>query len=91
MEPSAEALSLDDITAALGGGDSEFWTQFVGSSSANVLTMVAIGLFLGLKKLCNRDSKCKSHIHCCCLELDVRDKTTRSQPDLTDEAPPEEV
>ena len=90
MEPSTEALSLDDISGAL-GGDSEFWTQFVGSSSANVLTMVAIGLFLGLKKLCNRESKCKSHIHCCCLELDVRDKTIRSQPDLTDEAPPEEV
>ena len=90
MEPSTEALSLDDISGAL-GGDSEFWTQFVGSSSANVLTMVAIGLFLGLRKLCNRESKCKSHIHCCCLELDVRDKTIRSQPDLTDEAPPEEV
>ena len=90
MEPSAEPLSLEDAATAL-GGDSEFWTQFVGSSSANVLTMVAIGLFLGLKKLCNRESKCKSHIHCCCLELDVRDKTIRSQPDLTDEAPPEEV
>ena len=90
MEPSTETLSLDDISGAL-GGDSEFWTQFVGSSSANVLTMVAIGLFLGLRKLCNRESKCKSHIHCCCLELDVRDKTIRSQPDLTDEAPPEEV
>lgn len=90
MEPSTEALSLDDISGAL-GGDSEFWTQFVGSSSANVLTMVAIGLFLGLRKLCNRESKCKSHIHCCCLELDVRDKTIRSQPDLTDEASPEEV
>ena len=90
MEPSTEALSIDDISGAL-GGDSEFWTQFVGSSSANVLTMVAIGLFLGLRKLCNRESKCKSHIHCCCLELDVRDKTIRSQPDLTDEASPEEV
>ena len=90
MEPSTESLSLDDISGAL-GGDSEFWTQFVGSSSANVLTMVAIGLFLGLRKLCNRESKCKSHIHCCCLELDVRDKTIRSQPDLTDEASPEEV
>ena len=92
MEPSAEALSLEDAAAAaLGPPDSEFWTQFVGSSSANVLTIVAIGLFVGLRKLCNRDSKCKSHIHCCCLELDVRDKTTRSQPDLTDEASPEEV
>ena len=89
MEPSAEPLSLDAATAL--GGDSEFWTQFVGSSSANVLTMLAIGLFLGLKKLCNRDSKCNSHIHCCCIDLDVRDKTVRSKPDLTDDAPSEEV
>ena len=89
MEPSAEALSLEDAAAAaLGSPDSEFWTQFVGSSSANVLTIVAIGLFVGLRKLCNRDSKCKSHIHCCCLDLDVRDKTLRDPPDLTDGAPP---
>jgi hypothetical protein len=85
MEPSAE-----DLTAAL-GTDSEFWNQFVGSSSANVFTIVAVGLLLGLKKLCNRPSRCKSRIHCCCIDLDVQDKTIRSQPDLTDGAPPEEV
>ena len=78
----------DAAAAALGSPDAEFWNQFAGSSSANVLTILAIGLFLGLKKLCNRDSRCKSHIHCCCLDLDVRDKTSRTKPDLTDEAPP---
>ena len=80
----AEALNLDDVTTALTGGDSEFWNQFVGSSSANVLLILAIGVFMGLKKLCNRDSRCKSHVHCCCIDFDVRDRTTRERPDLTD-------
>lgn len=87
MEPAAASFSVDDVATAL-GGDSEFWNQFVGSSSANVLTILAVGVFLGLKKLCNRDSKCKSHIHCCCLDLDFRDKTIREKPEVTDEAPP---
>ena len=37
---------------------------------------------MGVKKLCNRPSKCKSHIHCCCIELDVADKTIRSLPEV---------
>ena len=91
MEPEAQALTVDDLTQAMSGGDAEFWNQFVGSSSANVLFLVVMGLFVGLKKLCNRDSKCKSHVHCCCLEFDVRDKTSREKPDLTDGATPQEV
>ena len=70
------------------GADSEFWTQFVGSGTANVFTILAVGMFLGLRKLCNRESRCKSHIHCCCLDLDVRDKTVRSLPEKTDEGAP---
>ena len=88
MEPEAQALTFDDLTTAMSGTDSEFWNQFVGSSSANVLLMLAVGAFLGIKKLCNRDSKCKSHLHCCCIEFDVRDKTIRDPPELTDDAPP---
>ena len=65
------------MDAAVEAGGDTFWTQFVGSCSANVLTMVAVGIFIGLRKLCNRKSKCKSHIHCCCLDLDVRDQTER--------------
>jgi len=87
----AESLNLDDAVVALTGGDSEFWNQFVGSSSANVLLIVAVGIFIGLKKLCNRDSKCKSHIHCCCIDFDVRDRTTRERPELTDEDGPSVV
>jgi hypothetical protein len=75
----------DAATTALTGGDSEFWNQFVGSSSANMLTIVAVGLFLGLKKLCNRKSKCKTHVHCPCIDVDVRDPTLREAPDMTDE------
>jgi len=78
------------MEAAL-GTETEFWKQFAGSGSANVLTIVAVGLFLGLRKLCNRESKCKSHLHLCCLDIDVRDKTTRERPSITDEARPGEV
>jgi hypothetical protein len=39
-------------------------------------------LYMGVKKLCDRPSKCKSHIHCCCLDLDVQDKTTRSRGEV---------
>jgi len=63
---------------------SEFWNQFAGSSTANVLVILVAGLVWGMKKLCNRNSRCKSHIHCCCLDLDVRDKTIRENPLGTD-------
>ena len=60
--------------------NTEFWNQFAGSSVANVFVILVAGLVWGMKKLCNRDSRCKSHIHCCCLDLDVRDKTIRDSP-----------
>ena len=65
--------------------ETEFWNQFAGSSSANVLVIVLVGIFIGLRKVCNRDSRCKSHIHCCCIDLDVRDKTSRELPEILDE------
>ena len=64
----------------LAGADTEFWNQFAGSSSANLITIVVVGIFLGLRKLCERKSRCKSHIHCCCLDLDVRDQTQPEDP-----------
>ena len=60
--------------------ETQFWDQLAGSGSANLITVVAVGLFLGLRKLCNRKTKCKSHLHCCCLDVDVRDQTLREQP-----------
>ena len=62
------------------GADTEFLNQFAGSSSANLITIVVVGIVLGLRKLCERKSKCKSHVHCCCLDLDVRDQTLRQSP-----------
>ena len=66
----------------------DFWNQFAGSSSANLLTIVAIGLIMGLRKLCSRESKCKTHVHCPCIDVDVRDKTLHSVPADTDEDGP---
>ena len=92
MEPSAAAfeLKLDEITKSL-GENSEFWNQFAGSGVANVFLVLAVGVYYGIRKLCERDSKCKSHIHCCCLDLDVRDRTMRNQPGSTDERGPAHV
>ena len=42
-------------------------------------------VYFGIRKLCERDSKCKSHIHCCCIDLNVRDPTLRTEPESTDE------
>ena len=89
MEDATESEAMHESSALL--ENSEFWNQFVGSSSANVLLMLAVGAFLGIKKLCNRDSKCKSHLHCCCIDFDVRDKTIRDPPELTDDASAQQV
>jgi hypothetical protein len=56
--------------------------QFGGSAMANVAFGILFMLYMGIKKLCDRPSRCKSHIHCCCLELDVRDKTERSLSEI---------
>ena len=92
MEPEAAGfdLKLDQISTAL-GENSEFWNQFAGSGVANVFMILAVGVYLGIKKLCQRDSKCKSHLHCCCLDLDVRDRTLRDQPGSTAELGPRAV
>ena len=58
---------------------SELIKQFGGSAMANMAFGVLFLLYMGVKKLCDRPSKCKSHIHCCCLDLDVQDKTSRSR------------
>ena len=64
---------------------SEFWNQFAGSSSANVLVILVLCIVAGMRKLCARESKCKSHVHCCCLELDIKDQTIRERPDTSDD------
>ena len=71
--------------------ETEFWNQFAGSSSANLLVLVVAGLFWGMRKLCERKSRCKSHLHCCCLDVDVRDQTLREMPEFADETGPAKV
>ena len=92
MEPSAAGFEfeLDEITKSL-GENSEFWNQFAGSGIANVFMILAVGLYYGARKLCERDSKCKSHVHCCCIDLDVRDRTMREPPGSTDQSGAEAV
>ena len=49
---------------------------------------------MGLKKLCNRNSKCKSHIHCPCIDVDIVDRngnTLRAVPENTDGSGPAAV
>ena len=89
MEPPTAPfeLKLDELSKSL-GESSEFWNQFAGSGVANVLLVIAVGVFAGLKKLCTRKSKCKSHLHCCCLDVDVRDPTLRDQPGSSAEGGP---
>ena len=68
--------------------DSEFMKQFAGSGAANVLTIVAVGVFWCARKLFSRDSRCKSKLHCCCLDVEVADKTLRKAPTITAESGP---
>ena len=68
--------------------ESDFMKQFSGSATANLAFGVLFMLYMGVKKLCNRPSKCKSHIHCCCIDLDVKDQTIREQPEVSIEVSP---
>ena len=66
----------------------EFAKQFGGSAvAANIVTLIVVGLLVGLKKLCDRPSRCKSHLHCPCLDVEVLDRsktTIRSAPESVD-------
>ena len=77
---------MEAAAIAAGTPTSEFWNQFAGSSTANVFVILVLGIVAGIRKLCDRESKCKSHVHCCCIELDIKDKTIRERPDISDEA-----
>ena len=55
--------------------DGEFMKQFGGSAAANALTMFIFALLYGLKKCCDRPSRCKSKLHTCCLDIEVSDRS----------------
>ncbi len=57
----------------------EFMKQFSGSASANLLFIVAFFVLSACKKLCARNSRCHSKFHSCCLDVDIDDRTIRSE------------
>ena len=57
----------------------EFSKQFSGSAAANGLTLLILGVLYGLKKCCDRPSRCKSKLHTCCLDIELTDKSTTSR------------
>jgi hypothetical protein len=71
--------------------EGEFMKQFTGSAAANVAFGVLFMLYMGVKRLCNRPSRCKSHLHCCCIDVDVRDQTLHEDPTTREEGQPTEV
>ena len=50
--------------------EGEFMKQFGGSAAANALTMLIFALLWGIKKVCDRPSRC----HTCCLDIEVSDR-----------------
>ena len=73
---------MDGQTAEQAG---EFMKQFSGSAAANVVTVLLMGCLMLLKKCCDRPSRCKSHLHCPCLDVEMmdREKTRRSTVPVT--------
>ena len=61
--------------------DTQLKDQFVGSGLANLVMLMVLGIGWSVRRLCDR-SKCKSHVHCCCLDMDVRDDSYRTKADL---------
>ena len=57
-----------------------FMRNFEGSASANLLFAAGYLLFLGIRKLCTRDSRCHSKFHSCCLDVDIEDNTPSPSP-----------
>jgi len=95
--PGAEAFSMEDVVGNLmqaSGSDGHFKEQFSSSAAANIATLGFLGLLMGLKKLCNRPSKCKSHVHCPCIDVEVMDESensSREVPKKVDRSGPELV
>jgi len=69
--------------------ETTFVQQFTGSATANLAFGLLFLLFIGLKKLCDRKSKCKSRCHTGWCDIDVRDVTMRERPTELGERPTE--
>ena len=82
---------MEESSALLTG---EFGKQFGGSAAANIMTIALVGLIIALKKLCNRPCRCKSHLHCPCLDVNIMDRSNtnlRQVPESVDRQQPGEV
>ena len=64
-----------EAASALLEGSGEFMKQFGGSAAANLVTVAVLGVLMLLKKVCDRPSRCKSHLHCPCIDVEVMDRT----------------
>ena len=80
--PGAEAFSMDEVLMPASAGGGHFKEQFSSSTAANIATLGFLGLLMGLKKLCNRPSKCKSHVHCPCIDVEVMDESENSSREV---------
>ena len=60
--------------------ESTFTQQFTGSAAANLAFGILFMVGVGLKKLCDRKTKCKSKCHTGCCDIDVQDVTLRQLP-----------
>ena len=60
--------------------DDEFMKQFSGSASANVVTVMLLGLLVVIKKCVekNKHSECKS----CCFSFSLDNKTERNKDEF---------
>ena len=68
--------------------DPEFMKQFSGSATANVVTVLLLGLIMIIKKCVekNKHSECKS----CCFSFELDNKTERSDGNPNNEREGEE-
>ena len=66
--------------------EESFGTQ-VGVSAAGNILCLFVGLLVWFIKVRCAKSRCRSHFHCPCCDLDVRDQTIRSDPDSSRRLP----
>ena len=56
--------------------EDNFYQNFTGSASANVVTMIVVGLLMILKRCSERNKH--SECHSCCISFEIDNKTIRN-------------
>ena len=62
--------------------DDHFYQNFTGSASANVVTMLIVGVLMILKRCVERNKH--SECHSCCISFEIDNKTVRDNESPTD-------